>query len=258
MTGEDWDSERSFRSIIASSQDVSSWGIEWDEVFRVEPSVLGESEWVLVEAEDGESVRGIELWGGPETAAIDSRVGSCVRGAYALGLSLPVGPLPSAGLLAGGRCRAARRVSFSSSSSATRCSKACRDAKREFNSGPELWGLRRCGVLTSRWAARLALNALCTSLARFGGRLSFLLRPRLEDIGGVADEIKEVDVEVVVRGGTWKSEGVEGRRWLIAADRYRHTADAGSVIESFFLACRSGNVSGPELFVASMTRHVAT
>jgi hypothetical protein len=40
------------------------------------------------------------------------------------GLSLPVGPLPSAGLLAGGRFKAARRLPFSSSSSATRCSRA--------------------------------------------------------------------------------------------------------------------------------------
>ena len=129
VTGEDWESERSFRSIIVSSQEVSSCGIEWDDVFRVDPSVLGESECVLVEADDGESVRCKELWGGPETAAIDSRVGSCVRGAYGFGLSLPVGPLPSAGLLAGGRWRAALRVSFSSSSSATRCSRACYDTK---------------------------------------------------------------------------------------------------------------------------------
>ena len=104
------------------------------------------------------------------------------------------------------------------------------DAKIEFNECPYNvgHGSALAGVLTSRWAARLALKALCTSLARFGGRLSFLLRPRLEDMVGVADEINEVDVEVVVRmsgGGTWKSEGVEGRRWLIAADRYRHTAE---------------------------------
>lgn len=53
-------------------------------------------------------------------------------------------------------------------------------------------------MLTSRWAARLALKALCTSLARFGGRLSFLLRPRLEDIVGDEGERRVVDVEVVV------------------------------------------------------------
>ena len=72
---------------------------------------------------------------------------------------------------------------------------------------------------TSRWAARLALKALCTSLARLGGRLSFLLRPRLEDIVGVEDEMREVVVEVVVgdeplAGETWKVGGVEGRRWF--------------------------------------------
>jgi hypothetical protein len=42
-----------------------------------------------------------------------------------LGLSLPVGPLPRAGLFAGGRFKAARRFAFSSSSSETRCSRAC-------------------------------------------------------------------------------------------------------------------------------------
>lgn len=35
---------------------------------------------------------------------------------------------------------------------------------------------------TWRWAARLARNALWTSRARFGGRLSFLFLPRLEGI----------------------------------------------------------------------------
>lgn len=43
-----------------------------------------------------------------------------------LGLSLPVGPLPRGGRLAGGRLSAARKELFSSSSSATRCSKAWR------------------------------------------------------------------------------------------------------------------------------------
>lgn len=42
----------------------------------------------------------------------------------ALGLSLPVGPLPRGGRLARGRLSAARRVLFSSSSSETRCSRA--------------------------------------------------------------------------------------------------------------------------------------
>ena len=40
------------------------------------------------------------------------------------GLSFPVGPLPKAGRLEGGRLRAWRYCSFSSSSSATRCSRA--------------------------------------------------------------------------------------------------------------------------------------
>lgn len=39
---------------------------------------------------------------------------------------------------------------------------------------------------------------------------------------------------------------MKGADGMIGGDRYRHTADAGSVIESFFLACRSGKVSGPE------------
>lgn len=52
----------------------------------------------------------------------DGRGGGAEDG---LGLSLPVGPLPRAGLFAGGRFKAARRLPFSSSSSATRCSRAC-------------------------------------------------------------------------------------------------------------------------------------
>lgn len=40
------------------------------------------------------------------------------------GLSLPVGPLPRSGRLAGGRLSAARSVLFSSSSSEQRCSRA--------------------------------------------------------------------------------------------------------------------------------------
>lgn len=43
----------------------------------------------------------------------------------AFGLSFPVGPLPRGSLLAGGRFKAARRLPFSSSNSATRCSRAC-------------------------------------------------------------------------------------------------------------------------------------
>jgi hypothetical protein len=49
----------------------------------------------------------------------------------ALGLSLPVGPLPRGGLFAGGRFKAARRLAFSSSNSATRCSRACWERKEK-------------------------------------------------------------------------------------------------------------------------------
>ena len=55
-------------------------------------------------------------------------LGCCGCGA-SLGLSLPVGPLPSGGRLAGGRLSAARRVLFSSSSSATLFSRACMEAR---------------------------------------------------------------------------------------------------------------------------------
>ena len=41
---------------------------------------------------------------------------------------------------------------------------------------------RTAEVHTWRWAARLARKARWTSRARFGGRLSFLLRPLLEDM----------------------------------------------------------------------------
>ena len=49
----------------------------------------------------------------------------------AFGLSFPVGPLPRGSLLAGGRFKAARRLLFSSSNSATRCSRACEIEKSE-------------------------------------------------------------------------------------------------------------------------------
>lgn len=50
----------------------------------------------------------------------------CDTGALSrvFGLSFPVGPLPSAGRLAGGKFSAARRQLFSSSSSHTRISRA--------------------------------------------------------------------------------------------------------------------------------------
>lgn len=98
----------------------------------------GESECVLVEPEEGDSVR---LPGGkpmcPMLLAEDKpepdAMGSVEereaegRGEYGFGLSFPVGPLPSRGRFAGGRLSAARRLLFSSSSSATRSSKACRE-----------------------------------------------------------------------------------------------------------------------------------
>ena len=43
-----------------------------------------------------------------------------------LGLSLPVGPFPNEGRLAGGKFIAARSALFSSSNSATLCSNACK------------------------------------------------------------------------------------------------------------------------------------
>jgi hypothetical protein len=47
------------------------------------------------------------------------------------GLSFPVGLLLGSGLLAGGKFKAARRLLFSSSDSATRCSRACERESRE-------------------------------------------------------------------------------------------------------------------------------
>lgn len=94
---------------------------------------MGERESVLAELEEGESLPGAGTPDGtlPDLATISSREEALLVG-YGFGLSLPVGPLPSAGLLAGGRCKAARRTLFSSSSSATRCSRACSKAKNEW------------------------------------------------------------------------------------------------------------------------------
>ena len=61
----------------------------------------------------------------PLLLASKSVVGRGGRAEAHFGLSFPVGPLPRGGLLAGGRFRAARRLAFSSSNSATRCSRAC-------------------------------------------------------------------------------------------------------------------------------------
>lgn len=75
----------------------------------------GEIEFALVEA--GESISADE----------DSRLLADVYEwllPSILGLSLPVGPFPSEGLLAGGKFIAARSALFSSSNSATLCSNA--------------------------------------------------------------------------------------------------------------------------------------
>jgi len=134
--------------------------------------VVGDRECVRVDADDGESCRltgmeGSELvgdtcgrnWiGGSVEEPGWEAVFDCCGCDRDLGLSLPVGPLPSGMRFAGGRFSAARRVLFSSSSSVTLVSNA------------------------SRCAARRARKALWTSRARLGGRLSFRLRPRLEDI----------------------------------------------------------------------------
>ena len=63
-----------------------------------------------------------------DSRSVDTRGG---RADSRFALSFPVGPLPSGGLLAGGRFKAARRLPFSSSSSATRFSRACEGECRE-------------------------------------------------------------------------------------------------------------------------------
>ena len=97
---------------------------------------FGDSECVRVEVDEGESVRLEEATGiadsgaSPLTARDEDEsepsvmIVGCARGVYGFGLSLPVGPLPSGGRLAGGRLSAARSVLFSSSSSATLFSRA--------------------------------------------------------------------------------------------------------------------------------------
>ena len=156
----------------------------------------GESECVRVDADEGDSVL-LEDAIGPmpeadmdivlallESAEVEAmgsvEIADGARGEYGFGLSLPVGPLPRAGLFAGGRPRALRRVLFSSSSSATLSSRAW-EAPGGDQEG--CLGEIETKLRTWRWAARLALKALWTSLARFGGRLSLRLRPRLDDIG---------------------------------------------------------------------------
>jgi hypothetical protein len=82
--------------------------------------VEGESDCALVDV--GESAEEPARLADSRAEACDGRGGGAEDG---LGLSLPVGPLPSGGLFAGGRFKAARRFPFSSSNSATRCSRAC-------------------------------------------------------------------------------------------------------------------------------------
>jgi hypothetical protein len=91
------------------------------------------------------------------------------------GFSFPVGPLPKRGLSEGGSLRAARKRLFSCSRTATLSSKACKQPSVTSSCPTTV-------LLTSRWAARLALNARCTSLARDGGKSLLTFLPRLEDI----------------------------------------------------------------------------
>ena len=81
--------------------------------------VEGERDCALVDV--GESAEDPAQLTASSAAACDEREGGA---APDFGLSFPVGPLPSGALLAGGRFKAARRLPFSSSSSATRCSRA--------------------------------------------------------------------------------------------------------------------------------------
>lgn len=133
----------------------------------------------------------------------------CERGMYGFGLSLPVGPLPSAGRFAGGRLSAARSVLFSSSSSATRFSRACEKVNGSARAVRRTGHVGAGGGRTSRCAARRALNALWTSLARLGGRLSFLFLPRFEDI---ASDGSGECANVTGGGGGWGCRGRGGRR----------------------------------------------
>ena len=81
--------------------------------------VEGERDCALVEV--GESAEDPAQLTFSRAAAWDAREGGPPP---VFGLSFPVGPLPRGGLLAGGKFKAARRLPFSSSNSATRCSRA--------------------------------------------------------------------------------------------------------------------------------------
>ena len=130
-----------------------------------------------MEADDGESCRltgmeGKELvgetwgrkWMGGKVDAPDGEavLGCCGCGG-SLGLSLPVGPLPSGGRLAGGRLSAARRVLFSSSSSATLFSKAYEETMEAGERAYEGLG-ERWTYLEMRCATRAEspLDVSCT------------------------------------------------------------------------------------------------
>lgn len=112
-----------------------------------------------MEADDGESCRltgmeGRELvgetWGRKWTGGRvpdGEAVSGCCGCEDDLGLSLPVGPLPSGARLAGGRLSAARRVLFSSSSSATLFSRAWRKCGEWVGIGVGRWAyLEMCGA----------------------------------------------------------------------------------------------------------------
>ena len=90
--------------------------------------VEGDRDCALVDV--GESADDPARLAASRAAACDERDG-CAP-AWDFGLSLPVGPLPSGSLLAGGRFKAARRLPFSSSSSASRCSRAYLKRGRAF------------------------------------------------------------------------------------------------------------------------------
>ena len=77
-------------------------------------AVSAEGDRELVRVDEGES--------GDEESRLECRL--CEWPSKDFGLSFPVGPLPRAGLFAGGKLRACRRQVFSSSSSETLCSKA--------------------------------------------------------------------------------------------------------------------------------------
>lgn len=84
---------------------------------RMEVTSEGDREFVLVEAGESKSAR-------DDSRLLADEGYERELPSTTLGRSLPVGPFPSVGRLAGGRLSAARSVEFSSSSSVTLCSKA--------------------------------------------------------------------------------------------------------------------------------------